>query len=150
MALLRPSSRSRKLSVGVFFLAMFLARSWLQSDGFDQAGLLQSFLLRGIHDQRSLVSRLKGAAPLQEQVNGAAVLTGFDSDRDGHDCSLSEADIRPETTSRLAQGRRGHQTHGRGHVTMSSENLLTDRQRCRQFLIQLPWERAEFRSSRIR
>src|SRR5262249_36525304 len=99
MAWLRPSSRSRKMSAGIFFPAMVL-----QSAGFDQSGLLHGFLLSGIHDQRSLVSRLKGTAPLQEQVNGPAVLTGFDSDRGRHDGSLLEADIRPGTRSRIARG----------------------------------------------
>src|SRR5260370_7316073 len=72
---------------------MFLACSLLQSVGLDQAGLLQGLLLSGIHDQRSLVSRLKGTAPLQEQANGAAVLAGFDFYRGGHGCSLLETHI---------------------------------------------------------
>ena len=59
MAWLRLAGRARKMSAGVYFLAMVF-----QSVGFDQAGLRQGFLLSGIHDQRSLVSRLKGAAPM--------------------------------------------------------------------------------------
>src|SRR5262249_15501805 len=86
----------------------------LRSVGFDQSGLLQGFLLSGIHDQRSLVSRLKGTAPLQEQVNGPAVLTGFDSDRGRHDGSLLEADIRPGTRSRIARGSKSCQAYARG------------------------------------
>src|SRR5262245_56231109 len=98
MALLRRSSRSRNLSAGVFFVAMFLAGSFLPSVGLDQAGFLQSFFLIGIHDERSFVSSLKRTATLQEQANGAAVLPGLDFYCRGHGCSLLEADIRPETS----------------------------------------------------
>jgi hypothetical protein len=109
---LKSSSRLRKLSTGVFFLAMFLAESLLRSDGLDQAGLLQSLLqsfpLSDIHDQRSLVSCLKGAASRQEQANGAAVFTGFDSYCSGHHCSLLEPDIRPGAACRIAHGTEQH------------------------------------------
>jgi hypothetical protein len=60
---------------------------------------LQSLLLIGIHDQRSLVSSLKRTATFQEQANSATVLTGFDFYRCGHDWVLLEANICPETTS---------------------------------------------------
>jgi hypothetical protein len=81
----------------------------LQFHRFDQAGLLQGFLLSDIHDQRAHGPRLKGTPPLQEQGDRAAVLACLDSHRSGHDYSLLEADIRPETTIRLALGRTLHQ-----------------------------------------
>src|SRR5262249_10584809 len=97
MEWLRPSSRLRNLSTGVFFVAMFLARPFLPSVGFDQAGFLQGFLWIGIPNRRSRVRLLNRPATLQEQANGAAILPGLDFYRCGHGCSLSEADIRPET-----------------------------------------------------
>jgi len=43
---------------------MFLACPFPQSVGLDKVGFLQSRLLIGIHDQRSLVSSLKRTAAL--------------------------------------------------------------------------------------
>jgi hypothetical protein len=61
----------------------------------DQAGLLQRLLLSGIHDQRSRVPCLKRTASLQEQADGAAVLSGFDSYRGGHRSSLVRSAYSP-------------------------------------------------------
>ena len=56
-----------RLAAGVLLVGMSLARSFLESVIFDQLGSLQSFLLFGIHDQRSLMSSLKGAPMLLER-----------------------------------------------------------------------------------
>jgi hypothetical protein len=63
---------------------MFLVRHLLRSDCVGQAGLLQGFLLSGVHNERSLVSRLEGTTTLQEQANGAAIFACLDSYCDGH------------------------------------------------------------------
>src|SRR5439155_5844823 len=83
-------------ATAMLMMASFTMQSFLESVGLNEVGFLQRFLLIGIHDQGSLVSRLKRAAALQQQAGGAAVLASFDFYRCGHGRSLLKADVRPK------------------------------------------------------